>query len=790
MRLNGGELIEPAPVIYQEQGGRRRKVGGGYVMRGAGRVGFNVAAYNPRLPLIIDPTLIYSTYLGGAGSALGASVAVDSSGNAYVSGYTNSADFPTTTGAFQSANGGGEANVFVTKLNSSGSALVYSTYLGGSSDDEPNCIAVDSSGDAYVTGETTSADFPTTTGAFQTALTGPQNAFVTKLNGGGSALVYSTLLGGSVIDQGEGIAIDSSGDSYLTGFTDSADFLTTLGAFQNIAGGGRDSFVTKLNAAGSALVYSTYLGGSGYDLANRIAVDSSGDAYVTGETTSADFPTTTGAFQTALTGNEGAFVTKLNAAGSALVYSTYLGGSDSNLPLNIEVGGFGMAVDSSGDAYVTGVTSAAFPTTTGAFQAALTGSQNAFVTKLNPAGSALVYSTYLGGSDADSSLAIAVDLAGNAYVGGFTTSSDFPTTTGAFQTVSGGGYDSFVTKLNAAGSALVYSTYLGGADDDFGESVAVDSSGSAYLTGFTTSGDFPVTSGAFQATYQGSSPVFVGGPETGDAFVAKFQLPNVPSGTALGVLPVEGVVGGSVALFATFASNDSPVASETINFTLNGNSVGSAITNPSGVASLTVSLSGINVGTYPLGIGASFAGGGGYPATIANAQLKVDPAPSPSPTPTATPTSTPTPTPMPTSTPSPASTLTPTPTPAPAPTPTPTAGPAPAGLTVSATSISFPTIGAGTKLAPVYVTIENSGGATLTITVDATALAALGAFRVTGSGSFKLVRNHIRNVAMTFTPASDAMSSELMNFSGNMSVAVKNSSAPLTVTVTGSSPAS
>jgi len=400
------------PVIYQETGGGRREISGGYVLTNEHEVSFRVAHYDASLPLVIDPVLVYSTYFGGSGNSLavigdkGSAIALDAAGDAYVTGSTSSNDFPTTPGAFQAALGSRNyVNAFVTKLNATGTALVYSTYLGGSfgSFDGGSAIALDSAGNAYVTGSTSSNDFPTTPGAFQTTLRGRSNAFVTKLNPTGSALLYSTYLGGSGFDVGSAIALDSAGNAYVTGSTSSNDFPTTAGVFQSILRGPANAFVTKLNATGTALVYSTYLGGSGTvlpgiatgDQGSAIALDAAGDAYVTGSTTSADFPTTPGAFQAALrsSGGGNAIVTKLNATGTALVYSTYLGGSRFDA-------GNAIALDSAGNAYVTGSThSSDFPTTPGAFQAALRSSDgNAFVTKLNATGTALLYSTYLGGS--------------------------------------------------------------------------------------------------------------------------------------------------------------------------------------------------------------------------------------------------------------------------------------------------------------------------------------------------------------------------------------------------------
>ena len=376
--IAGDDVIEHKPVIYQDIGGKRRRVAGAYELRNGLTVGFKLAGYDDRRSLTIDPNLVYSTYLGGSSNDYGGGVALDSSGNAYVTGIAGSSDFPTTAGAFQTTFGGGY-DAFVSKLNGSGSALIYSTYLGGSSNDYGGGIALDSSGNAYVTGSTRSTDFPTTAGAFQTAFGGGfEHAFVSKLNGSGSALVYSTYLGGSNSDGASGIALDSSSNAYITGSTTSSDFPTTLGAFQTTLRGFQNVFVSKLNSSGSALVYSTYLGRGDHDGGVGIVLDSSGNAYVTGVTRSSDFPTTAGAFQTTFGGGfDDAFVSKLNGSGSALIYSTYLGGSDDDA-------GSGVALDSSGNAYVAGTTgSSDFPITAGAFQTTNDGIVIGFVSKFS-----------------------------------------------------------------------------------------------------------------------------------------------------------------------------------------------------------------------------------------------------------------------------------------------------------------------------------------------------------------------------------------------------------------------
>ncbi|MBF0568897.1 MAG: SBBP repeat-containing protein [Nitrospirae bacterium] len=520
----GGKMLMHKPLVYQETDGLRQEIKGRYALGKGNLVSFNVAAYDKDKALVIDPTLAYSTYLGGSNSSSygdrGNGIAVDSSGNAYVVGYAYSTDFPTTTGAYQTtlkAN----PNAFITKLNATGTALVYSTYLGGSGSggsssygDTGNAIAVDSSGNAYITGAAYSRDFPVTTGAYQTTLKGSNNAYITKLNAAGNALVYSTLIGGSNTNLGDSsyaIAVDSSGNAYITGTATSTDFPTTTGAFQTTLFD-RAAFVTKLNADGTALVYSTLLGGHNTDYGWGIAVDSSGNAYVTGMAWSTDFPTTTGAFQTTQKGsNFNGFITKLNASGTALVYSTYLGGNSGDY-------GYSIAVDASGNAYVSGTAySSDFPTTTGAFQTTLKGRSNAFITKLNTSGTALVYSTLLGGSSggpyADEGNGIAVDSSGNAYITGTTSSTDFPVTTGAFQSTLKGATNAFITKLNSTGTALVYSTFLGGSISgnlgDTGSGIAIDSSGDAYVTGFAKSTDFPTTTGAFQTTLKGAYNTFI-----------------------------------------------------------------------------------------------------------------------------------------------------------------------------------------------------------------------------------------------------------------------------------------
>ncbi len=476
----GGDVVEHAPVVYQDGAEGQQAVAGRYVMLGQDRVGFQVDSYDASRRLVIDPVLSYSTYLGGSGNDLGSSIAVNASGNAFVTGRAASSNFPTTPGSVQRTYDG-NYDAFVAKLNSTGTALIYSTYLGGSGFDSGLGIAVDASDNVYVTGNTESRDFPTTPGALQTTFRGLNDqAFVAKLDATGTTLLYSTFLGGRSDAGGTGIAVDASGNAYVTGDAGS-NFPTTPGALQTTFGAGPnpEAFVAKLNATGTALLYSTYLGGSSFASGSGIAVDGFGNAYVTGYA-GLNFPTTPGALQTTSSGNFDAFVAKLNTTGTALLYSTYLGGSGDDY-------GFAIAVDASGNAFVTGsTTSSNFSTTRGAVQTTIGGNTDAFVAKLNAAGTALLYSTYLGGSGDDLGSGIALDALGNAFVIGSTTSSNFPTTPGAVQTTYGGGaFDAFVAKTVSQASVTTVSSSIN--PSVYGQPVT--------FTATVTGGGSPVSTG-------------------------------------------------------------------------------------------------------------------------------------------------------------------------------------------------------------------------------------------------------------------------------------------------------
>ena len=527
IRTGGWTLEQLKPVVYQVAAdGSRLSVEARYLIDRAS-FSFVVGNYDHERALVIDPSFVYSSYLGGSGFDAGFAIAADSSGNTYVAGQTSSSNFPVVV-PFQQTDKT-SLTAFVAKLNPAGTALLYSTYIGGSGTDQALGISVDSSGNAYVAGTTSSSDFPTVSPLQGTYGGGSGDGFVAKLNPAGSALVYSTYLGGSGQDVINGIAVDIHGGAYVTGTTASTDFPVSsnpLMATNGKAGSGNTAFVAKINQAGDALSYSTYLGGNGLDQGTAVAVDINGDAYVAGTTTSTNFPTQH-PLQNHNAGDGDAFVVKFNEGGGALVYSTYLGGSGQDVAN-------GLAIDGSGNAYVVGDTgSTDFPLSASPFQGTNSGTPNGFVAKINAAGSALVYSTYLGGSSSNFAKGVAVNGAGEAYVVGSTDSSDFPLAS-PLQSSTFGKQTGFVSKLNASGSALLYSTYLGSTNGngDSANAVTVDSINNAYVTGSTAGANFLTVS-----PRQG----FGGG--SADAFVSKISDGAVAPPTGLTASVGNGQIG-------------------------------------------------------------------------------------------------------------------------------------------------------------------------------------------------------------------------------------------------------
>lgn len=401
------------------------------------------------------------------------------SSGVYITGMTSDTNFPVTLGAYQTTAPAGK-NAFVAKLNSAGTAILWATYLGGSGDDYGRAIAVDNAGYVYVTGMTTSSNFPTTAGAWQSVTNGDEDGFLVRLSPDGSSLSFSTYIGSSTKDSGYSLAVNSNNDVYVAGKVGDST-LETVGAFQSFQSGVSDAFVARFNSSG-ALLYFTYLGGGYTDLASDIAVDSAGNAYVTGSTNSPTFPTTAGAPQrTQMNFSMEAFIVKVNPTGTGIVYGTFIGG-------NGDENGYSIALDSSNNAYITGVTASTnYPLVT-AMQSSLKGQKDAFVTKLNAAGTAFVYSTYLGGTGADDNgLGITVDALGNAYVVGFTDSTNFPLGAATVQASNGGAYDGFLVKINSAGSAILYGSYFGIAGNQVLSDVSLVGANTVYVSGYTPS---------------------------------------------------------------------------------------------------------------------------------------------------------------------------------------------------------------------------------------------------------------------------------------------------------------
>jgi uncharacterized protein (TIGR03437 family) len=511
-------------------------------------------------------TLAYSTYLGGGSADAANAIAVDAQGNVYIAGQTVSSNFPVTPGALQSQQAGTASQIFligagqvsdafVTKIDPLG-RIVYSTYLGGASTDVAKAIAVDGQGNVYVAGVTGSTNFPVTAGAFQTSAAFVTNGlnqnhiFVAKLNASGSALVYSTFIAGSGSEQANAIAVDSAGNAYIAGTTTSLDFPVTSGAFQEAAAKPSGStpllhgYAAKLNAAGSGLEYATYLSGSGGAQPNGIALAANGEVVIAGSTVSSDFPVTPGAFQTALSG-EGAFVSRVNFDGSALVYSTFVAGQPAAFG---GTSASAVALGSAGEVYVTGVTySSTFPVTEGAIESSFSGDSAGFVAALSALGGSLEYATFLGGPNT-TPYAIAADAAGNVWIGGASGDADVPVTAAAYQnnydaapcsdgfsspfqqvSISVNCGDAFLTELNPAGSQALYSTYFGGNGGDLIFGLALGAEGSVYAAGSTESANLPATAGAWSTHLAGGICTDVGSPTAlstfpcTDAFVAAFQ---------------------------------------------------------------------------------------------------------------------------------------------------------------------------------------------------------------------------------------------------------------------------
>jgi len=493
------------PSAYQEINGKRVEVVAAYTLLSNPQYvyGFKVGSYDKKETLIIDP-LLASTFIGGSSWDYGRSIALDGGGNVYITGETDSSNYPTTSGAYDESYNGGDYDVFVSRLNSSLTSLLASTFIGGSGWDYGYSIALDEDGNVYITGETDSSDYPTTSGAYDESHNGGGDVFVSKLNSSLSTLLASTFIGGSGSDYGYSIALDGGGNVYITGKTYSSDYPTPSGAYDESYNGYCDVFVSRLNSSLSSLLSSTFIGGSSYDYGYSIALDGGGNVYITGETWSSNYPTTSGAYDESFNGGYcDVFVSKLNSSLSTLLSSTFIGGS------NYECG-YSIALDGGGNVYITGYTySSDYPTTSGAYDEGHNGDEDVFVSRLNSSLSNLLASTFIGGSGDEHGYSIALDGGGNVYITGYTYSSDYPTTSGAYDEGHNGDEDVFVSRLNSSLSNLLASTFIGGSGDEHGYSIALDGGGNVYITGYTYSSDYPTTSGAYDEGHNGDEDVFV-----------------------------------------------------------------------------------------------------------------------------------------------------------------------------------------------------------------------------------------------------------------------------------------
>jgi hypothetical protein len=519
---SGSSITQHPPLAYQLRGSERQPLQARYALVGPNTVSFEIEDRNMLLPLVIDPTVIYSTYIGGTGDDRAYAVAVDSSGCAYLAGETGSASLSGSIGGYRSY-----PDAFLMKLNSTGSGIAYITYVGGSSRDSARGLVVDAAGYVYLTGFTYSANFPLTGSSFGRSAQGA-DSFVAKLDPNGH-LVYATLLGGASDDLATGIAVAPNGEPVITGYTNSINFPSTSGAIQHAYGGGTfNAFLAHLDATGQTIRYATYLGGVGNDTANAITSSASGSIYIAGQTNSPQFPCSNPPQGT--NSQSVAFATELDTSGQ-VVFSTCLGGRGPSTANAI-------AVDAAGAAYLAGSTwSNNFPVTSGAFQSLSGGGYDAFIAKLSPAGT-IDYATYLGGSGSESAYAIAVDPAGRAFVAGDTASANFPYASSP-QPVPQGAMDAFVVGLDPQGRSMFLSALIGGGGDDVAQAIALDGAGAVYLAGYTLSGNFPTTAGTVQAHLMTGA----------DAFVAKF----VSNGLPLMISPASGT-GLSQTFSATFSA--------------------------------------------------------------------------------------------------------------------------------------------------------------------------------------------------------------------------------------------
>ncbi|MBM3496391.1 MAG: hypothetical protein FJX72_19030, partial [Armatimonadetes bacterium] len=574
-----GQVRQAKPYAYQIVNGKQSPVSARFVVRSARTVGFELGRYDRSRTLIIDPivypVLEFSTFLGGSGDDGAQAVAVDASGNAYVASWTNSGNFPIKAGSYDTSING-NYDVVVSKISPDGKTLIYSTYLGGSGSDFSSDIVL-KGGNAIVVGDTDSVDFPVTGGAVQGANAGGTDGFITELNATGTALVGSTYIGGAGYDTLRSVAlIPATNRVAVTGWTNSSNYPTTVGAFQTTwpVGLPSSAFATVVEPALNAYVFSSYLHGNAQEqYGTGVAVDSLGRVVVVGRTNSATFPTTPGAFQTSVAGESDAFVTMFAAGGGSLVWSTLYGGLWTD-------GAEDVAIDSAGNVCFVGRADSNDLPMRGAYQGFNKGRKDAFFAAIEPGGAMIHWGTYFGGDKDDEAYTLTQDSDGFMYITGETRSVDFPVTAGAFQSARSGLGDAFVMKIKPTGAGvfLEYSTYLGGTGTEGSTGAACDGDNVLYVSGWTTSTNYPTTPGVVDPTYGGGDE---------DGFLARFDLKYLP--TTHYTIDRVGIITDSTYLRAydLKRTHDNVVlAGYTMEFKIDGTLVGTELTNAGGDASL------------------------------------------------------------------------------------------------------------------------------------------------------------------------------------------------------------
>jgi hypothetical protein len=518
-----GTVVQRIPATYELTPEGRRELTCRHRLLDTEHFGFELeGSTNGANAIVIDPGLMFGTYLGGVLDDQGYNLAVDGTG-VFVTGWTSSADFPATPGSYDSTSDG-MMDAVVAKFDLSGTQLLFATFIGGSGNDAGSDIAVDASGAIIITGWTASPDFPVTPGAYDTVYSGggglAADGFVAKLSGNGDQLLRATYIGGSGDDLPSSLALGAVGEVYITGGTGSSDYPTTPGVGGSTPEGGTDAFATKFDPTLSSLIFSTYLGGIDEDDGWEVVANAAGDVWVAGRTFSLNFPVTPGAYDTSYNGSFDIFIAKLDPTAAGLVWATFIGGVRRDE-------GNAMAVDDSGNVYVTGVTrSYDFPVTHGAFDETLNDIYDGYVAKVDATGSKLLAATYLGGTKIDYMRGIAVDANGDVYVSGLTWSDDFPMRPADFDTTFNGFTDGFISKLDGNLTRLKYSTFLGGPLDDFANHLTLGGTNLVYATG-SARGLFPVTTGAYDTSWNGGT----------DAFLVKLETISTcpPSSISFGV---------------------------------------------------------------------------------------------------------------------------------------------------------------------------------------------------------------------------------------------------------------